>query len=285
MSLISTAFVTQFGANIRLLVQQKGSRLESTVTVESGVTGEYVMMEQIAAATASKRTQRHADTPVSDPDPRRRRITLFDYEHAVLLDDADKLKTLIDPTSTYAINGAYALGRAKDDEIITAADATAYTGVDGSTTVAFPTSTNQIAAGGTGLSVAKLLQAKEILDAAETDPDEERFCVVTAAEVTDLLNTTEVRSSDYNSVKSLVEGKIDTFCGFKFKRTQRLGTSSGSNKVLAYVKSGIGLAVAQDIKTRIGERADKSYSTQVYVSLGLGASRLEEEKVVVILCA
>jgi hypothetical protein len=39
-----------------------------------------------------------------------------------------------------------------------------------------------------------------------------------------------------------------------------------------------------DITTRISERDDKSYATQVYVKGTFGATRLEEGKVVEILC-
>jgi hypothetical protein len=38
-----------------------------------------------------------------------------------------------------------------------------------------------------------------------------------------------------------------------------------------------------DMVTRIDERADKSYSTQVFAAMGIGATRLEEDKVVIVL--
>ena len=44
------------------------------------------------------------------------------YEYADLIDNQDKVRTLIDPTSSYAIAAAYALGRDVDDEIIAAVD-------------------------------------------------------------------------------------------------------------------------------------------------------------------
>lgn len=285
MGAISTVFVKQFGANIMHLVQQQGSRLRPTVMVESGVVGEEVYVDQIGSQAATKKTTRNADTPISAPNLDRRRIVLFDYEVAKLHDKQDQLKMLADPTSKYVQGGAWALGRAMDDEIIAAASGTAYSGKAGGTSETLP-SAQKVSVGTTGLTLAKLLAAKEILDGNEGDPDEERTCVVTAGQMTDLLNTTEVKSADYNSVKTLVEGKIDTFLGFKFKRTQRLATDdSDSRLVLCYQKSGIALAIAQDIVTDIGPRRDKSMAKQVYLSLGIGATRLEEEKVVEIACA
>lgn len=281
---VSTAFVKQFGSSIMHLVQQKGSRLRGCVMVKPGVTGEETFMDQIASATAKKKTTRNSDTPIIKASYSRRMITLFDHEFADLHDEQDQLKMLLDPTSAIAQNGMWALGRSMDQEIIDAATGTAKTDKTGSTSTTLP-SAQKVTVASAGLTLAKLLAAKEILDAGEVDEEEERYCVLTAGQVTDLLNTTEVKSADYNSVKALAAGQIDTFLGFKFKRTQLLNTdSNGDRQVLCFGKSGIGLAIAQDIKTRITERADKSYTTQVYLSLGMGASRLEEARVVEVAC-
>ena len=281
---ITTAFVKQFQGNIEMLVQQKGSRLRDTVRIKAGVVGEDVYVDQISSTAAVKRTTRHADTPLIDTVYSRRRITMYDYEWADLIDKEDKLKMLADPTSEYSQNGAYALGRAIDDAIIAAADGTAYTGKDGSTSTAMLTA-NIIAHASSGLTIAKLLSAKELLDAAEVDADEPRYCIVTAAQVTDLLNTTEVKSADYNTVRALAEGKLDTFLGFKFLRTERLlEDATPDRKVLCYVQSGICLALGKDITASIDKRVDKSNATQVYLSMSIGASRMEEKKVVTIAC-
>ena len=40
----------------------------------------------------------------------------------------------------------------------------------------------------------------------------------------------------------------------------------------------------KDVTARISERDDKSYSTQVYYCMSVGATRMEEEKVVQIPC-
>jgi len=282
---ITTAFVKQFKDNVMMLVQQQGSRLRPTVTLKPGIVGEEAYQDQLGADEAARRTTRNADTPITNPDHKRRRISMYDYEVAKLLDKADKLKMLIDPTSDYVRNGAWALGRAMDDEIIDAVSGTAYAGKAGGTSTVLP-SAQKVAVGGAGLTLAKLLSAREILNASDVDPDEDQFCIVTAGQLTDLLNTTEVKSTDYNSVHALVSGKIDTFLGFKFFRTQRLDTdASDSRLVLCYARSGIVLGIAQDIQARVSERADKSYSTQTYLSLGIGATRLEEEKVCEIACS
>ena len=197
-----------------------------------------------------------------------------------LIDNQDRVRTLIDPTSSYAIAAAYALGRAVDDEIITAVTGTAYTGEAGSTSTTF-TSGNAITESSTGgLTLAKLRNAKQILDSNSVDPSISRFIIVAPVAVSDLLAVTQATSSDYASVKALVNGEIDTFMGFKFVVSNRLSKTGNLRKLLVYAQDGMLLALGADIVTRIDERSDKGYATQVYCSQSVGATRMEEAKCV-----
>ena len=280
---ITTAFVEQYKSNVLHLAQQKGSRLRNAVRVEM-VTGKSAFFERIGSTAAEKRTSRHSDTPRMDTPHSRRKVSLDDYDWADLIDQEDKVRMLISPQAEYAIAGANAMGRAMDTAIIDAATGTAYSGAAGGTSVSLP-SGQKVAHGGADLSVAKLRSAKKILDAAEVDPDEERFLVCSAEQIDALLAETEVTSSDFNTIKTLVQGEIDTFMGFKFIRSERLNTdSTPSRQVLAFAKSAIGLAIGADISTKISERADKNYATQVFLSMTIGATRIEEEKMVEIAC-
>lgn len=280
---VTTAFVKQYHANIQILSQQKGSRLRNAVRVE-GQTGEHGFFDQITATAARKRTTRHGDTPLIETPHARRRVTLVDYDWADLVDDLDKVKMLVDPASSYAMNAAYAFGRAMDDAIIAAATAAASTGVEGGTSTAFPTATHQIATGSADLTLAKILSAKEILDSYEVDPDIPRFIACTSTQISTLLNTTEIKSSDYNTVKALAMGQLNSFCGFNFIRTERLSYTSPARTCLAWSKNSLLLAIGQDAKAKITERADKNYSTQVYYSMSIGATRMDELGVVDIQC-
>jgi len=280
---ITTAFVEQYKSNVLHLAQQKGSRLRNAVRVEM-VTGKSAFFERIGSTAAEKRTSRHSDTPRMDTPHSRRKVSLDDYDWADLIDQEDKVRMLISPQSEYAIAGANAMGRAMDTAIIDAATGTAYSGAAGGTSVSLP-SGQKVAHGSADLSVAKLRSAKKILDAAEVDPDEEKFLVCSAEQIDALLAETEVTSSDFNTIKTLVQGEIDTFMGFKFIRSERLNTdSTPSRQVLAFAKSAIGLAIGSDISTKISERADKNYATQVFLSMTIGATRIEEEKMVEIAC-
>ena len=177
----------------------------------------------------------------------------------------------------------FALGRKIDDVIIAAASATSFTGETGTTAVALPAS-QKIAVGGTGLTVAKLRTAKRMLDEKEVDPEEPRFFACTAEQIDNLLGDTNVTSSDFNTVKALVEGTVDTYMGFKFMRTERLAKPATDRFCLAYAGSGLLLAVNKDIQGQIAPRADKSFAMYAYACLTCGATRMEEEKVVEVAC-
>ena len=280
---ITTAFVEQYKSNVFHLAQQKGSKLRDAVRTES-IVGKSHFFERIGSTAAVKRTSRHADTPRVDTPHSRRKVTMDDYDWADLIDDSDKVRLLISPQSEYAKAGAYAMGRTMDDVIIAAATGNAFGGVSGGNSIPLPAG-QKIAHGSTGLTIAKLISAKEKLDAANVDPDEARTLVCSAKQISDLLGTTQITSADFNSVKALVQGDIDTFMGFKFIRSERLGTdSNGNRQVLAFTNTSMGLALGKDIQTKISERADKNYSTQVYLCMTIGATRVEDEKVIEIAC-
>ena len=286
-SQVDTAYVYQYRNNVSMLVQQKGSRLRPFVRVEPQ-NSEFEFYDRIGATDAVEITGRHQDTPLVSTPHDRRRVSLRDYDWADLIDRQDKLRMLIDPTSAYAMNAVFAMGRKMDDAIIGAAFDTAYSGKTGQTTVSFPAA-NQVAvnyvesgsAANGNLTIGKIRRAKEILDAYDNDPDEARIMTCTANSLHSLLRNIEITSQDYNVVKALVEGKVDTFMGFKFVRTQRLLTDgSGYRRHIAWVQSKLLLAVSQDPMVDVGPRRDKRNSMQVYVTMGIGATRMEEQGVV-----
>ena len=278
-TLVEQSFVEQYSSNVTMLSQQMGSKLRGAVDVET-IRGKNGFFDQIGATAAVARTTRHGATPQVDTPHSRRRVTLADYEWADLIDDLDKVRMLIDPTSQYAKAAAAAMGRSMDDVIIAAMGGSADTGVAGGTAVALPASQIITEGGTTGMTIAKLREAKEIIDLADVDPSLPRHIIVSPKQITDLLGTTEVTSSDFNTVKALAQGDINTFLGFNFIVSNRLSVASQIRDCIAFVSDGIALAVGKDSTARIDERADKGYATQVYYSAAFGATRMEEDKVV-----
>ena len=284
---ITTSFVEQYSSNVNLLSQQMGSKLRASVDEES-VVGKSAFFEQIDSTAAVLRTSRHGDTPQIDTPHSRRRVSLADYEWGDLIDDADKIRALVDPTSAYAKNAAAAMNRAMDDVIITAMNASASTGVAGATSTALPSSQKTATSNQSdGLTIAKLLSAKKILDTNDIDPSRKRFIVCGPQQISDLLGTTSVTSADFNTVRALSTGEVNSFLGFEFIMSTRLNfdaSNTDDRLVFAYTEDAIKLAIGSDIKANISERADKSYSTQVYYAMSLGATRMEEKAVVQIPC-
>ena len=215
---------------------------------------------------------------------------MVDYDWADLIDDEDRVRLLIDPTGPYAQAAAFALGRAMDDAIVDAADSTAYTGVAGGTSTSYDSNmTVDVQVGGgasdTGLNITKLRAAKQNLDANDIDADIPRFCIINAKQLQNLLAETEITSSDYNVVKALVQGEVNTFLGFNFIRTERIETDTNSDhKVLYFAQDGMLLGLAAQPQIKISDRADKNHATQVFASMTIGSTRMEEGKVGYIEC-
>ena len=284
---ISTAFVEQYSSNVAMLAQQMGSRLRAAVDVET-VTGKNSFYDQVGITAAQQRTSRHADTPQIDTPHSRRRLSLSDYEWADLIDDQDKVRMLIDPTSSYAKAAAAAMGRSMDDVIISALQGSAQAGVAGATSVALPTASKFSTASQTdGLTIAKMIAAKKFFDLNDVDPSIPRYIVCGATQIADLLGTTQVTSSDFATVKALAAGDVDSFMGFKFIMSNRLNfdaTNTDDRLIFAFTQDAIKLGVGKDITAKIDVRPDKSYATQVYTCMSIGAVRMEENKVFQIPC-
>lgn len=301
---VTDAMVQQFGSNVTHIAQQGKSRLRGKV-IEENITGDSAYMEQMAPTAARKVTTRHADSPIMNTQHLRRRVAPYDYDWGDLVDKLDKLKLLIDPESNYAKAGGMAMKRGQDDEIIAAYFSSAYTGHSGSTVLTWPNGNSEstpnapagtvvavndwtygTGSGNIGLTVSKLISASVALDAAEGDEEEERYILIKAKHKGQLLSTTEVTSADYNTVRALYDGKIDTFMGFTFVHSERLQQNSSSqDRVPAWRKSAMGLGINQDIQSQSALRPDKRFATYVYAEESIGASRLEEPKLVEIVCA
>jgi hypothetical protein len=293
---ITTAFIQQFSSVVDHLNQQDGSLLRSAVRNES-IQGEKSFYDQLGPTIASKRTARHAPTVYTNSAHDRRMVTADTYDWSDLIDQPDRIATIADFDSPYAKSAAMAIGRAHDHAIIAAALGTAYKGKDGTSTATIGAS-NQIAVnfGGSsvGLTVAKLRRARYLLSANKNNPREQWYLVGGPKQQDDLLATTEVTSADYNSVRALVNGDVNTFLGFQFIWTPELvdplmeGISYVSSTDIAtcfaFRKTGLLLATGKELDVRMDTLPQMNYSTQIWASATFGATRMEEGSVVSIAC-
>lgn len=275
---ITTAQVQQFRRNIEIKYQQMGSMLRGSVRIEP-TQAKFHFFDLLAPTSMVKNTGRHADTPLVNSQHERRRAEMQDYDWADLVDKQDKVRILVDPEGSYVQNAAMALGRSNDEAIIEAFDAVAFEGETGATQVPFDAATFDIG-GAVKMSVSLLRDAKRILDEADV-PDEDRHIAIAPKQLQNLLEETEVTSSDFNTVRALVMGDLNTFLGFQFHRLTPgllpLGVQ-GANQRSAYAwhKTAMGLATGIDIFVDVGPRRDKRMATQVYVAAVFGAVRIQD---------
>lgn len=289
---ITVASVQQYKANVELLLQQKDSRLSDKVTIGTYTGKAASVVEQFGEATAVEKTSRHSDTPLLDLSQDKRWVSPRDYEWASLIDNEDRLRAIIELTSPYAQAGAAAMNRKKDDIILAALFATAYVGENGTTPESFGTVGSGtydvgVNTGGTasGLNVAKLqLGIQKLMLANKGELDEAVYAAISSYEHDLLLKETQVANKDYGGVAVLVDGKVKRFMGVDFTITERLTVTSGNRLVPMWLKSGMHLGMWNGMRAEIGPRPDKSYATQVYLAMTLGATRTQLGKIIRLNC-
>lgn len=305
---ITVSFVEQYRSNILLLSQQKMSRLRTTCQEEQ-VVGRTFYGERVGATAGEDIEERHGDTPQISTPHSRRQGTMVDWDIGDLIDEMDKIKMLIDPTSTYIQNFMAAANRRIDKHIYDALGGIAKAGVTGGTTVnnydagecrlidsdgtVVAAGSNHSAATATVLTISKLLTVKTLLDEADIDDERQRYFLYNPFNMNELLNTTEVKNVNYNLVKALAEGKNKKFMGFEFimlqnfqdeikghLRDSEAETADEAVECYAWAQDAIKLGVGKEITTEVDRLPTKRYSVQAYMRHSFGAVRVEGPAVV-----
>lgn len=307
---IDQSYVNSYHANVELKYQQMISRIRGKVRVEFQ-NANMDFYDRIGPTAVIERKTRYEDTPNIEVPWDRRAVAFRDFVWSALIDNQDRLRTINDPASAYVMNAHAAMNRQSDYILCQAANGLAYSGQTGQTSVVFPTAqtialgyVESGSAAGSNLTIGKLRKTMDMLKTSEAIMEGEAVNFICAQnQLTALLRTTEVTSQDFNSVKALVDGHVNQFMGFTFTRTQLTqldstagvsgnqgysggvsATSGTTRHCLAFPQSGMLMAMAQDIMTRVTERADKNYCVQVYVNASFNATRMWEEQVVEVLC-
>lgn len=277
-------FVRQFQDEIFNLVQQEDSRLMPWVR-KKGITGSKMYFDRLGPVDVVKKTQRFQPTIIADAPNSRREVGLQDYTQTLGVDREDRHRLLIDPTGEYAQSMAKGMARQIDKDIIVALEGDSVAVDDNLAGTLIPLPASQIiVAGGTNFTLDKLRQTKGKMDASEV-PENGRYIAWNSSAQQNLLEDAEVTSSDFNTVKALVAGQLNTYMGFEFIRLELLtGGGTAVANMLAFHETAVGMAVANELETNIDLRPDLSYATQIFVAGTFGMIRIEEEKVVLIEC-
>lgn len=293
---LPSLYAQQFATNIQLLLQQKGSRLRSAVMSGSHVGEQASPVDQVGKVEMQVPAGRFAPIGRVDAAVDRRWVLPNDRDLPQLVDNFDKLRLLQDPMSSYVQNAVNAAGREYDRQILAAAIGTNKTGKSGSTSTVLPSAQKVAvtfgAAGNTGLTVAKLREAKRLLLAADVDLEsDELYAPIGATQHDNMLAEVQIISSDFNGGDRpvLKDGKISRFLGINFIHTElavaSAQQSSGSALIPIWAKSGMYLGIWSDMETDVSQRKDLSgMPWQAYIKMTCGASRLEEAKIVQVAC-
>ena len=295
---IVTFYVQQFAKQLNELVQQKTSRLRKWATEDKYVGQAASPVEQVGPVAMQPVTQRYGPMQRVDAPTSRRWVYPSDYDLPQLFDNFDKLRLQIDPKGKFTKNAHNAANRQYDDLLIAALGGTAQTGVAGGTATVLPAgnivSVQQGATAPTGLTVAKLRQAKMLAMQNEAYSDEEGdpgdpnsglVLIAGARQLDNLMAEAQVISRDFNDQPVLEEGRIKRFLGIDFVRTERLLTGTDdqagtSVKCHLWQREGLHLGVWNDITTNMSQRHDlQSEPWQCYVFMTGGGTRLEENRV------
>jgi len=283
MAEITTAFKKEFSDTLYLTVQQSGSKLMGAVRHETDFTGEAKFYNQYGEDEANEKTTRHQDIVYSADDYSRRMVTPKLPYWSKLVDKEDEISMGLDPRSALMSAGKYAIGRKLDDYIITALRGTSKTGAAGATDTILPAA-QKVAVAAAGLTLNKILETAEKMNEAEV-PEDERYFLFGAKQLTNLLKITEITSVDFNTQKALVSGKMVSFLGFNWIMSNRLAKTGTSRFCLAYHRMGILLASAGGLTGTIDKVIGKvGQPWQIYADMYAGATRMEEKMVVEVAC-
>lgn len=289
-------YTTQFTDNIELLLQQKKSVLRGRLKEGFHVGKQASPINQIGYVAAKAPSGRGAPLQLQTADFYRRWVFPQDVEIPQLVDNFDIIRTEVrNPQSGLVEAAASAINRAWDDAVIAAQSGTNYTGQDanGLTSETFNTTNYQIAStfgssSASGLTVAKIIEARRILRHYHNDLEQDRATLVCGSQQeSDLLNQVQVVSTEFRERPVYdSDGNITRFLNFDIVYSERLSTASNVRTIFCFVKSGMYLGLWKDMFHNISQRYDlSSLPWQIYSSSSYGSTRLQPGKVVEILCS
>jgi len=273
---LSNAFVTLFDAEVKQAYQAK-AQLIAAVRQRRGVEGSTAKFPKVGKGVATLRIPQTDVTPLN-VDFSQVTATLEDWNAAEYSDIFMQQKVNFDERQELVQVVANAIGRRQDQLIIDALTASSTS----------KTVSNDIGGTDTNLNLDKLLEAKKLLDAGNVPP-QDRHMVIHANSLASILGEQKLTSSDYASVKALVQGEINTFLGFTFHvlgdRTEGGLAIDGSSDrtVWAFHKDALGYAEGMGPKTEINYVPEKT-SFLVNSMFSAGAVAIDAEGIVQITC-
>lgn len=292
---IPNHFVEQYTTNVAHLLQIQGNKMRPYAT-EGSYTGEGgAAVDQFGAVEMQEVTSRFQPMGRVDAAVDRRWVYPTDYSLPQIVDTFDKLRLMIDPQGPLAQAAVKASGRKMDEVIFDAFFADAKTGKQGGTTTSFDTTNHRVdaaigASADTGLNVDKILRGIRLLEDNDVDTEMEMpILAITPVQHENLKRQTQVINSDYFTKGGApvlsADGRVTEFAGCKIVVSRLVPSNSSYRLCPLWVPSGMHLGVWSDVKARVDERPDiEGVPYQLYTTMTVGATRLEEGRVIQIEC-
>lgn len=269
---LSNAFVTLFDAEVKQAYQGK-AMLVGAVRQRRGVEGSTVKFPKVGRGVATPRVGQTDVTPLNVGFSNVT-LTLEDWIAAEYSDIFSQQKVNFDERSELVQVLGNAIGRRQDQLVLNAL-------ANSGTSLAVG---NDVGGADSNMNVAKLRQAKGLMDKNNVPPTD-RHIVIHSNGLQSLLAETAVTSSDFNTVKALVNGELNTFLGFQFHvlgdRTEGGLAIDGSldRTCFAFHKDAIGYGEGIAPKTEINYIPEKT-SFLVASMFSAGATTIDAEGIV-----
>lgn len=283
---------TTWTNGIRMVVQQTNSKFQRLCT-PMRPRGAEMFSEWMGDTEMERGQSDGAPIEHATGDFRRRWIDTNFYYKAWKFDTLEEMDILKDPRNVY-INSTLAAGnRAVDDEILRAIEGEARAGEKGNQFVPFDP--NQIIPhGGTGFTLAKVRQAMRFFKDNDADDDDtgmglDLSVIWTPQDEETFLGDEKVTSSDYNTVRFLVQGGIkrgDKFYGANYTSSSRI-KSDGAGVHTAYMfrRDAVEYGFKKQLTPTVDRLVDRvGQPWQIYADMKVGAVRMQEQLVVGIQC-
>lgn len=287
---IEKHYINTYTETVKLLAQQKLSKLEPLVTVQPANGQGAVVADQFGTVTAREQTERFEDTKYSETPRYRRWLSPRTFYSAELVEQNDIIRLLSDPKSPLAEAHVAAMNRQKDGVILAAAFGLANIGETPTTGTQAYDSSNDIAANiedgatATGLTPTKLIAMNGRFAEQYVDIESEKPTVVIPVKGwKDMFANSLFTSGDYNDSKVLKSAP--TAIDYGGMNLVRLAHASfpvnGTTEWYcpSFVKSGIVLGVWSQLKVEVNRLPQKVETYEVKVISRYAATRVDEMKV------
>ena len=290
--------------NVMMVAQQMKGRIRPYVT-DVPASGEAVAASDLVGRVRASRTSPNERRNVEMVPENSRRWLVFPdpVKSGQYISKAEQLQRVMDPTSIYVQAHTAAVVREIDDIALGIIEGdegqfsigrggilgAAVVGKNpGGGTSSLPAACYTLV-GGTGLTLGKLMEAKERLNRDEfgIDDDDQLYCAITPKQVTNLLQIADGDGASLNAFQQLQlqSGKPTTLLGMTWIVTNRLPLDANGDRLCpVWSKKNIVMGVWQDVQGEMWNDTHADNQPYARVQAFVDCVRVQDRGVHVITC-